>query len=159
FKRCAAPVVATLVEEGGKLSLHVSNDAMESVSGSAAIYCHNVVTGVDTPLVEVSFRVDENAAARVWEGDMVPTDENTILLCDLTSTLGTDRCFLVVDRYKDTAMTYADPIILSESEEEITVTADRFLPYVMVDVPFLLSENCFPLKKGEIKILKKIRKL
>ncbi len=159
FKRCATPVVATLVEEGGKLSLHVSNDAMEPVSGSAAIYCHNVVTGVDTPLVEVSFRVDENAAAKVWEGDMVPTDENTILLCDLTSTLGNDRCFLVVDRYKDTAMTYADPIILSEEEETITVTADRFLPYVMVDVPFLLSENCFPLKKGEIKILKKIRKL
>ncbi|MBQ6990280.1 MAG: hypothetical protein IJN58_04415, partial [Clostridia bacterium] len=149
----------TLVEEGGKLSLHVSNDAMETVSGSAAIYCHNVVTGVDTPLVEVPFRVDENAAVRVWEGDMVPTDENTILLCDLTSTLGTDRCFLVVDRYKDTTMTYADPIILSEEEETITVTTDRFLPYVVVDVPFLLSENCFPLKKGETKILKKIRKL
>ena len=56
-------------------------------------------------------------------------------------------------------MTYADPIILSESEEEITVTADRFLPYAMLDVPYLLSENCFPLKKGELKTVKKIGRL
>ena len=159
FKRCAAPVVATLVEEGGKLSLHVSNDAMEEVLGSATLYCHNITTGADTTVTKVSFRVDENTAAKVWEGGMVPTDENTILLCDLTSTQGDDRCFLVVDRYKDTIMTYADPMILSEDEETITVTTDRFLPYVVVDVPFLLSENCLPLKKGETKIVKKIRKL
>jgi hypothetical protein len=44
-------------------------------------------------------------------------------------------------------------------QEEITVRADAFLPCAMVDVPYLLSENCLVLKKGERRCLKKLRAL
>ena len=29
----------------------------------------------------------------------------------------------------------------------------------MIDVPYLLSDNCFPIKKGEIRTIEKIKKL
>ena len=83
----------------------------------------------------------------------------TVILCDIFSTLGEDRAVLIPQRYCDLGVAYGDPVVEAETEEEITLRADAFLPYAMIDVPYLLSENCFALKKGERKTIKKIQKL
>ena len=48
---------------------------------------------------------------------------------------------------------------MTQTDEDITVTADSFEVYAMLDVPYLLDDNCFVIKKGETKTLKKLRSL
>jgi len=105
--------------------------------------------------------VAQNGVKAAYECDyadlasaMTPT---TVLLCDIKSELGKDTTLFISDRYADLAITYGAVRILGETDKEITVTTDTFLPYAMIDVPYLLSDNCFVLKKGEVKTLQKIR--
>ena len=69
---------------------------------------------------------------------------------------GDDRAIFVENRFADLGIEYATPTVVSDNECEITVTADRFTPYAVIDSPYLLSENCFTLKAGEQKTVKKI---
>ena len=65
----------------------------------------------------------------------------------------------IKDRFKDLDINYCDVKILKDDDNEITVSADEFLPYAVIDVPYLLEDNCFVLKKGETKTIKKIKRL
>ena len=163
FKRCAKPVIACIAEDEGRLSVHVSNDSLMAVKGNATLYLYDFENDCELLRRDIPFDADPNATCEIFAGDYTSFEnlmtDKTVLLCDLTSASGTDRAFFIPKRFSDLSVSYADPIILSETEETITVTANHFLPYVMLDVPYLLSDNCFPLKKGEIKTLKKIRKL
>ena len=163
FKRCAKPVVVTMAEDGGRFSLHVSNDALEGVSGSAKIYVYDTVKGKETFFKALDFEVSENSAKKILECEYSEIkalmNESSIVMCDITSTLGDDRTMFIPARYVDLGIEYKDAVILSETDEEVTVRADDFIPYVMIDLPYVLSENCFTLKKGENKTVKKIRKL
>jgi hypothetical protein len=85
--------------------------------------------------------------------------DGVIVLCDITSSAGSDRAMLIPKRYCDLGIEYIVPIVLDESEDTITVKADRFIPYAMLDLPYLLSDNCFTMKKGETITLKKLKRL
>ena len=163
FKRCAAPVVSALAERNGVFTLHISNDSLEEVEGKADIYVYDTAAGTEKPFTSVDFKVGPNSAECVFktEYDKISgmMNESSIVMCDMTSNLGEDRTILVPKRYVDLGIAYEDVKIVSETENEITVTADGFIPYAMIDVPYLLSENCFPLKRGETKTVKKLKKL
>ncbi len=163
FKRGAKPVIATVSEKNGKLSVHVCNDALTDVEGQGKLYLYDFEANEDKLCREFSFSVAQNGVAAAYECDyadlasaMTPT---TVLLCDVASTLGEDTAFFIPDRFSDLAIEYGSVRILGETDKEITVTTDTFLPYAIIDVPYLLSDNCFPIKKGEIRTIEKIKKL
>ena len=56
---------------------------------------------------------------------MTPT---TVLLCDVASTLGEDTALFIPDRFRDLAIEYGSVRILGDTDKEITVTTDTFLP-------------------------------
>ena len=163
FKRSAQPVIASVWENEGTLSLYVCNDSLRHVSGNARLYVYDFKSNVDLHSIDLPFSIGENRTDVIYTCDFSSLEpllsESTILLCDLTSDIGEDRAFFVKDRFADLDIQYSNPIIVKETDDEITVTVDSFHPFVMLDVPYLLSENCFPLKRGEIRIVKKIGKL
>ena len=163
FKRSAKPVIASVWEGDSKLSVHICNDSLRAASGNAKLYVYDFKANAELYTVDIPFSVCENRTERIFECDFSLIDallsDTTVILCDLTSDGGDDRAFLVKNRFSDLAIRYSEPIIVSETDNEITVTTDSFNPYVMLDVPYLLSDNCFTLKAGEIKVLKKLQRL
>lgn len=163
FKRCAKNVISSISESDGKLYLHVCNDAMRSVSGNAKLYVYDFKNDRELWSRNLPFSVGENRTEKIFECDFADVDslldQNTVILCDLTSDLGDDRAFFIKDRFCDLDLHYPATVILCESDNEITVSSTVFNPYVIVDVPYLLSDNCFTLKAGEKKTIKKLSKL
>jgi len=163
FKRSAKPVIAAISEKNGKLSLHLCNDSLSSVSGNAKLYVYDFKSDRELWVKNIPFDVAENVSEKIFECDFADVDAylstSTVILCDIQSDLGDDRAFFIKDRFSDLELEYKAPVILSENDNEITVTAEYFDPYVTLDVPYLLSDNCFALKVGEKKTVKKLSRL
>lgn len=163
FKRASKPVVASIWESDGRLSLHVCNDSLSTAEGSARLYVYDLKSETDLFSVNIPFSVGKNRSDKVFECDLSSIDAllsgYTVILCDLTSCIGDDRAFFVKDRFADLDIRYFEPMIVSETDTEITVTTNSFNPYVMLDAPYLLSDNCFALKAGEIKVINKLKRL
>ena len=163
FKRSAKPVIAAVSEKCGKLSLHLCNDSLSSVSGNAKLYVYDFKNDRELWIKNISFNIAENASEKVFECDLSELDsllcQNTVIICDLVSNAGDDRAFFVKDRFSDLDLEFTAPVILSETDDEYVITTEKFNPYVMIDVPYLLSDNCFALKAGEKKTIKKLMAL
>ena len=161
FKRCAKPVIAALSGDDGKLAVHVCNDRMEAVQGRASIYVCNVETGEETSISEFEFSVGENCSEKVFECQYCLIEprinERSVILCDITCDGDEDRAMFVPKRFADLDISYAEPCVIEENEDSIMLSADSFIPYAMLDLPYLLSDNCFILKKGERKTIKKVK--
>lgn len=164
FKRCAKPVIAALEECEGKIRVHVSNDALAEVAGQGRLYLYDTAEEREVISAQFSFRIPENSAAQVLETEQGSLStvgaggSSLVWICDIETNLGNDRAFLVPERFCDLDIRYTDAQILSQTESEIVVTADSFQPYVMLDVPYLLEDNCFLLKKGEKKTIRIVDK-
>ena len=154
FKRCAKPAVVCLEERSGQISVYVSNDALEEAVGSGLLYLYDLKNNRNLSEMKFDFHVAANSAEKVFACEAEDILPNTIWLCDIECSLNNDRTLLVPKRFCDLDIRYADARIIRQSENEIEVTADEFQPYVMLDVPYLLEENCFTLKKGEKKIVR-----
>ena len=163
FKRCSKDIISTISLENGKLALHVCNDALTDVSGKARLYVYDFRAERELWSHDVAFEVRENCTEKAFECDFCELDAllspTTVILCDTESSLGSDRAMFIKDRFADLELDCSAPVVLSESEEKLTVTVNAFDPCVIIDVPYLLSDNCFPLKAGEVKVIKKIKKL
>ena len=163
FKRGAKPVISTISLEDGRLSLHVCNDAMSRVSGSARLYVYDFKAKCELYCEYIPFSIAENASEKVFECDFAVFDaylsESSLVMCDLVSELCEDRSFFIKDRYCDLDISYTEPNVILENETSISVTTDKFNPYVVLDVPYVLSDNCFALKPGEVKTLEKLSKI
>ena len=163
FSRLAKPVVGVLSEENGRLLLHVSNDALSPVCGKAQLYLYDFERDASLFSRDFDFTVEADGVKKVADLPCVELaammTEHTVLLCDLDTDHGADRAMLIPKRYCDLALPYGEVRVIEESTDALTVTADSFLPYAMLDVPYLLAENCFPLKKGEVKTVKKLMAL
>ena len=78
-------------------------------------------------------------------------------LCDIENADGTtDRAFLIPSRYADLDLDYRPLRVLSETPEEITVQADVFTPFGLIDSPVFLSDNAICMKPGEVRVLKRL---
>ena len=161
FKRSAKPVIASVFDDDGRLSLYVCNDSLRRVEGSARLYVHDFKANSDLYSVDIPVLIEENRTEKVFECDFATVDailsDSTVILCDLTTNICDDRALFVKERFSDLDICYAEPIILSDTDSEITVTTDQFNPCVILDLPCLLSDNCFALKANEVRVIQKIR--
>ena len=163
FRRCAKPVIASVEERAGWLSVYVCNDSLEEVSGSGRLYLHDPVSGRDLISAHFNFDVPENSTVKVLKMQLDDVQssasaddfgsEKNIWICDIESNLNQDRAFLVPKRFCDLDIDYGKIKVTAFSEQEITVTAEEFQPYVLLDVPCVLEENGFLLKKGETRTI------
>lgn len=152
FKRCAKPVVASIYEKSGSLMVNIGNDSLSASSGEGKLYLYNFKT--DKNLCEYSFEfsVESNSCSDVFEteyatlADKMGKDE--ILICDIKSDKGTDRAFFIKNRFSDLDIVYSDFEVTEKTDNHITVRANEFSPYTIIDIPNL-EDNCFMLKKGE----------
>ena len=158
FARCAKPVMASVSHEKSKTTVHVCNDSLVSVSGNGVIYKYDVVKNCKSDCAEFDFNVGENAVMLAFESEKLTLDDSEFFVCDISYDGKTDRAICLKNRYCDLPVIY-DDYVISESENEVVVTAKSFTPFVMIDLPYLLDENCFALLAGESKTVKKIRNL
>ena len=161
FMRCAKPVIAILSEEDGKLTVSVSNDALLPARGRGRLYLYDFASDGELLPTAFSYDVAPNAAADVLSLEYAPFEaklsRTRLLLCDIENDDGsTDRAFLVPVRYADLDLDYRPLRVLSETPDEITVRADAFTPFALLDDPAFLSENALCLKRGETKTLRRV---
>ena len=147
------------MENENNFEVRISNDSLNESSGKCKLYlcdfkqCKNIFE------YDFGFSVDKNCQETVFSIEYAEIKKhftkNTVLLCDLESDINNDRAFFIPDRFKDIDFDYNKVRIIDEDETSITITADEFTPFAMIDVPYYLEENCFPMKKGEVKKIKK----
>ncbi len=161
FKRCARPVIASLAERDGKLTVTVSNDGLTPVSGKGRLSLYDFKEDEDCLSTEFSYTVPANGAATVLTLDYLPFKEaltrTRLPLCDIENADGTtDRAFFIPSRYADLDLEYRPVRVIDETPEAITVQADVFTPFALIDTPELLSDNAICLKPGEKRVLKRL---
>ena len=160
FKRCAQPLLCCLMERDNKFEVRISNDSLKDANGNCKLYLYDFKK--DSVLIEYNFNftVEKNSSDTVYALDYLEIKDkftkNTVVLCDMESDVNPDRAFFIPERFKDVDFQYNKVRIIDENESSITVTADEFTPFALIDVPYYLSENCFVLKKGETKTIKKL---
>ena len=161
FKRCAKPVIASIAEQDGKLTVTVSNDSLSPVSGRGKFALYDFGEETDLLPTEFSYTVPANGAATVLSLDYKPfADRFTrtrLPLCDIENDDGTtDRAFMIPSRYADLDLAYRPLRVIEETPDAITVQADAFSPFALLDSPELLSDNAICMKRGEIRVLKRL---
>ena len=154
FKRCAKPVIASVLLESGALNVFVCNDSLSPASGLGSVYVYDFKK--DAVLCEktFSYSVDANTSRCVMNADASDFERffgaDTVVLCETDH----DRCFLIPKRYRDLDLTYGAVRVVEIGKETVTVCADEFTPFAIVDVPYELEENCFLMKKGETRTVR-----
>ena len=158
FKRSAKPVIASIDEKDGKLRVYICNDSLQNACGNAKLYVYDFVKDEELKTIGFAFSVPENSSECVYECDYGKISEmlsdTTVIICDIKSSLGDDSAFFIAERYQDLAVSYGGVRITEISEDSVTVTADCFTPYALIDVPYFLEDNCFMMKKGETRTIK-----
>jgi beta-mannosidase len=161
FKRCAQNILCCLERKNNKLEVRISNDSLVASSGNGRLYVYDFVDDRDLISFDFEYAIDKNTAECVYSVDYSEIknvlSSSTVVLCDINDALNCDRAHWIPSRYTDLDITYSDVCILEETCDSITLKADEFTPFAIIDVPYILEENCFPMKKGEIKKIKKIK--
>ncbi len=159
FKRCAQPVVASIGNEDGKIRVYISNDSLENCSGNGVLYLYDFKKNNKSLERNFKFEVEKNSAGIYYEADFAEFEKeitaHTVIICDVQSSINSDRTFYVKDGMSSLDIIYEDVKIIKEDADSITVEADEFSPYALIDVPYLLEENCFTMLKGETKTIMK----
>lgn len=155
FRRTAKPVISSVTEEDGAYCVYASHrgTALASVSGRLCRY--NIVTGEEEELCRTATVRIENESRMIASvpTDSVTLDREHILLFDLTSDAGDDRAYFLPLAFSK--MAFASPTAedilytVTETEEAFIVTAKETIPVLMLDVPYVLSDNSMFLKRGE----------
>ncbi len=161
FKRCAQPVIASLAVDDGKLTVTVSNDGLTPASGKGRLSLYDFGEETDLLPTEFTYTVPANSAATVLSLDYAPFEKmlsrTRLPLCEIANGDGeTDRAFLIPARYADLDLDYRPLRVLEETPETVTVQADAFSPFALLDSPVLLSDNAICMKRGEKRVLKRL---
>ena len=161
FKRCAKPVIASIAETNGKLTVTLSNDSLSPVSGKGRLALYDFGTETDLLPTDFTYTVPANGVATVLSFDWAPFEKQLsrtrLPLCEIENADGTtDRAFLIPSRYADLDFDYRPLRVIEETPDTVTVQADAFSPFALLDSPELLSDNAICMKKGEIRVLKRL---
>ena len=161
FKRCAKPVIASLAVDDGKLTVTVSNDGLTPASGKGRLSLYDFGEETDLLPTEFTYTVPANSAATVLSLDYAPFEKmlsrTRLPLCEIANGDGeTDRAFLIPARYADLDLDYRPLRVLEETPETVTVQADAFSPFALLDTPILLSDNAICMKRGEKRTLRRL---
>lgn len=164
FKRCAKPIVCSVERRENDFAVFVSNDSLVPISGNGRLYLYDYESKRDLYSADISVSVAANESSAVLSAKAEEIEklmsDTTVLICDVLTDGGEDRTFYFPRCFRHQRFFEPNLRIVEESDEYITVTADEFSPISIFDTPYILEENCFPLKAGEnrrIKILGKIQ--
>lgn len=148
FKRCAAPVIGSITQENGKFSLYISNNGLNSAAGTCRVYLYNILTGQEKTIAEAAVNSPANETVVVTSWDALEATPEELILCDITTDLGKDRCFYLLHNW-DKMPWQPEKYALEKQDNTITVTAETSIPMVLLDEEYVLSDNSFFLKIGE----------
>ncbi len=160
FKRCAKEVIASFEKANSAYSLYISNDTLSRAFVKGRVYVYDFKNDVDLWTRDFTFTAEAEVAsiALVVAREEVEQhlSENSILLADIEYDIGAgfDRAYFIDECYRDYSFLYSDPQIISDDGDYVTLTSDAFNPCALVDLPYVLSDNAFPIKKGEIRKIK-----
>jgi len=154
FKRCASDFVVSIDKKDGKYIVYGSNNALESATSVVRIYVYDFNHGKKGEPETCPFSLEANSAGIIGEFTFEDglIDENSIVVCEA----GGDRTFYVENKFSDLNLKY-DDFEIDEHEDFIYVKANSFIPYTVIDVPYLLEDNCFMLLKNETIRLRKVK--
>ncbi len=162
FRRTAKPLLSSVTTEDGQYRVYVSHRGTESVCGHGRLYRYNIVTGDEETVCEVSFDAlcNESRMIASAEADHIILGSEWMLIFDLESDTCEDRAYflpLPFGQMAFAAPTAEDPLYSAvEDETGFTVTAQETVPFLLLDVPYLLSDNSMFLKKCESLHLSKL---
>ncbi len=162
FKRASKSVIASVSKEDGSYKVYVCNDALKNAKGKGQIYVYDYMSDKKLIKTAFSFDVDENTTECVltFGGEKFDKkmSDKTLIICDIEGDFGTDNAFYIPICFGLKKWGEANIRILKETEDYVTVTADEFTPFAIFDTPYVLEDNCFMLKKGEVREIKKLGK-
>ena len=153
FKRCAKGCMTSVYKKDGKFVVRLCNDTYSADSGVLETYALKYDGSIEK-LDEATVLFAANTVREVVLGS-VP-DDTLAVICDYKSSFYHDRCF-----YKDGALNIAacDGVkILSQTDESITLRADKYVHAVEICGDGIFDENFFSMLPGEEKTVK-IKKL
>ena len=160
FKRGAKPFLLSLTVTVGMLCVFGSNDSLKSTAGSGKLYLYDFKENRNILEKDFRFFLNENSAEQIFAcsyGDFSgKMTASTVILCDAVSDINPDRTLYIPRRYADMDICYDKIKITADTDASVTVTAEEFTPFAIFDVPYLLEDNCFILKKGESRTIKKL---
>jgi beta-mannosidase len=161
FKRAAQPVIAAIEKRKDDLCVFCCNDSLEAVNGKAKLYLYDFKADKNVWEADFDFCTEENSTSKAYSVCYADVEKlmtsTTILICDAETNLGSDRAFFVAKRFCDLEIEYTDVEVISRTDNEITVKAKTFTPFVMLDEEKLLEDNCFMLKAGETRTVKFVK--
>ena len=157
FRRTAKPLIASVTMEDGSYRVYVSHRGAASVTASGRLYRYNITTGEEKTLCcTAAIRLEnESRVIASVPIDSVTLDHEHILLFDLYDETDTacDRAYflpLSLRRMAFVLPTADDALYtVTETQDAFTVTAKETIPALMLDVPYVLSDNSIFLKRGE----------
>ncbi len=162
FRRTAKPLIASVTEEDGEYRVYVSHRGRAFVSAAGRLYRYNTVTGEEEELCRTATVRLENESRILVSvpTDSVMLDREHILIFDLASEAGDDRAYFMPHAFAEMAFaapTMDDPLYdVTEDADGYTVTARETIPVLLLDVPYLLSDNSMFLKRGETIHISKV---
>ncbi|NLE13906.1 MAG: hypothetical protein GX628_09580 [Clostridiales bacterium] len=172
FRRCASPILASVTDSDG-IEVHLSynghcgcnsyyehnhcacgcgedHESLRIASGTGRLYRYNIRTGAEDYVFPFVVELEQGSAEVVFACDKIPLDSETLLIADIETNTGSDRAYLLPLRYADMMWEEGEPVIVSDTDEGITLEAPVTLPMAFVDPEGrLLEENGRFLKKGE----------
>lgn len=162
FRRTAKPLIASITEEDGAYRVYASHRGTAPVFVSGRLSRYNTVTGEEEALCRTAaVRIENESRILVSvPTDSVILDREHILLFDLTAETGADRAYFMPHAFSEMAFAAptAEDVLYDVTEDEggYTVTARETVPVLLLDVPYLLSDNSMFLKKGETIHISKV---
>ena len=166
FRRAAKPIIVSIAREGEDkpLSVTVCHRGCDTVSGTVRLYRYHIPTGAEETLAHLSFTslCNESRVLYSFADSADIGDSEWMLLCDLTSDAGEgeDRAYYLPLAWKYMAWDDTPSFtVAAEDDTTLTVHANTTVPVLLLDVPYLLSDNSMFLKRGETVCITKIRHL
>ncbi len=161
FKRSAKPFIFSFEAESESIRLFGCNGSLKTKKGEGEIYLLNFKTNEKLYSKHFSFTAKANTSKELYRipmSEIAPyLSKDTVLLCEEKGIKDGDRAIHIFGRYADLDINYND-ITVSDLGNKIKVTANSFTPFALIDRDEILEENCFIMKKGETRTVKKMRK-
>lgn len=149
FRRAAAPVVASIDEEGGRYRLHVCCDGPAPASGEARLFVQPFDRS--EPLAErrTRFSVDANTSAIVLETELPRAGADALLMAEISGEGFRDRTWFFESRPQDCAFPETKPVIVATDEHSLTLRAEKYIHALALDGDCTFEDNFFSLLPGE----------
>ncbi|MDF2685350.1 MAG: beta-mannosidase, partial [Clostridia bacterium] len=165
FRRTAKPVICAITKEKEYYKVYVCNDSLDSVQGLVKLYVVNFDLNKIVYDISVEYDVKANSSAAVFKIDardiakflLINNNNkyNSLLLCDIINDKKVcDRTFIFEKRPQDVNFPKAEITLITRTDNEITIKADKYVHAVSLEGEFIFDDNYFVLLPNEEKTIK-----